>query len=98
MLQGILERLGGEGDPIAGLASTFFAEVQPLIETPWSVAILDFAFPNTRGQRPADFEITVNTLPPKGGGFGLRLEAGLIDPSGRFAQTTLKLSSGSSGF
>jgi hypothetical protein len=40
----------------------------------------------------------VNTPPPKGGGFGLRLEAGLIDPSGRFDQTTLKLSSGSSGF
>jgi hypothetical protein len=40
----------------------------------------------------------VNTPPPKGGGFGLRLEAGLIDPSGRFGQTTLKLSSGSSGF
>lgn len=40
----------------------------------------------------------VNTPPPKGGGFGLRLEAGLIDPSGRFVQTTLKLSSGSSGF
>ena len=27
--------------------------------------------------------IPVNTPPPKGGGFGLRLEAGLIDPSGR---------------
>jgi|ERR1700680_4527784 hypothetical protein len=40
----------------------------------------------------------VNTPPPKGGGFRLRLEAGLIDPSGRFSQTTLKLSSGSSGF
>src|ERR1700680_5059923 len=36
----------------------------------------------------------VNTPPPKGGGFRLRLEAGLIDPSGRFSQTTLKLSSG----
>jgi hypothetical protein len=24
------------------------------------VAILDFAFPNTRGQRPADFEMTRN--------------------------------------
>ena len=40
----------------------------------------------------------VNTPPPKGGGFRFRLEAGLIDPSGRFVQTTLKLSSGSSGF
>jgi len=29
------------------------------------------------------FEGIVNTPPPKGGGFGLRLEAGLIDPSGR---------------
>src|ERR1700682_290102 len=37
---------------------------------------------------------SVNTPPPKGGGFRLRLEAGLIDPSGRFSQTTLKLSSG----
>ena len=27
--------------------------------------------------------IWVNTPPPKGGGFKLRLEAGLIDPSGR---------------
>ena len=40
----------------------------------------------------------VNTPPPKGGGFRLRLEAGLIDPLGRLGQTTLKLSSGSSGF
>jgi hypothetical protein len=27
-----------------------------LIETPWSVATLDFVFPDTRGQRPVDFE------------------------------------------
>jgi 2-polyprenyl-6-methoxyphenol hydroxylase-like FAD-dependent oxidoreductase len=55
----LLERLGGDRDPIAGLAPAFFAEVQALIETPWSVAILDFAFPDTRGQRPADFETTL---------------------------------------
>jgi hypothetical protein len=59
LLKKILERLGTESDPIAGLASTFFTEVQPLLETPWSVATLDFVFPNTRGQRPADFEITL---------------------------------------
>jgi 2-polyprenyl-6-methoxyphenol hydroxylase-like FAD-dependent oxidoreductase len=59
LLQRLLERLGKDGDPIAGLASTFFAEMQPLIETPWSVAMLDFAFPETRGQRPADFETTL---------------------------------------
>ena len=59
LLRKILERLGAESDPIAELASTFFTEVQPLIETPWSVATLDFVFPSTRGQRPADFETTL---------------------------------------
>jgi 2-polyprenyl-6-methoxyphenol hydroxylase-like FAD-dependent oxidoreductase len=59
LLKKLLERLGEDGDPIAGLASTFFAEMQTLIETPWSVAMLDFAFPETRGQRPTDFETTL---------------------------------------
>ena len=59
LLQRLLERPGGDSNPIAGLAPTFFAEVQTLLETPWSVAILDFVFPDTRGQRPADFETTL---------------------------------------
>jgi flavin-dependent dehydrogenase len=59
LLQRLLKRLGGDTNPIAGLASTFFAEVQTLIETPWSAAILDFVFPDTRGQRPADFDTTL---------------------------------------
>ncbi len=59
LLGRLLERLAGDGDPIAGLAPAFFDEVQALIETPWSVAILDFVFPDTRGQRPADFETTL---------------------------------------
>src|SRR6266403_1260941 len=59
LLRRLLERLGEDSNPIAGLAPTFFAEVQTLIETPWSVATLDFVFPDTRGQRPADFEITL---------------------------------------
>ena len=59
LLTRLLEDLGQDGDPIAALAPTFFAEVQTLIETPWSVAILDFVFPDTRGQRPADFETTL---------------------------------------
>ena len=59
LLKKLLERSGEDGDPIAGLASTFFAEMQTLLETPWSVAMLDFAFPETRGQRPTDFETTL---------------------------------------
>ena len=59
LLGRLLQRLGDERDPIASLAPTFFAEVQTLLETPWSVATLDLALPNTRGQRPADFETTL---------------------------------------
>jgi 2-polyprenyl-6-methoxyphenol hydroxylase-like FAD-dependent oxidoreductase len=74
LLRTLLERLEGDSDPIAGLAPTFFAEVQTLIETPWSVAILDFVFPDTRGQRPADFEITLK--------FGIALtRLAAVDPA-----------------
>ena len=56
LLRTLLGRSVGDSNPIAALAPTFFAEVQTLIETPWAVATLDFVFPETRGQRPADFE------------------------------------------
>ncbi len=59
LLRSLLQRAGGERDPLTALASTFFAGVQAVIETPWSVAMLDFVFPDTRGQRPADFETTL---------------------------------------
>ena len=59
LLKRLLERPGENNDPIAKLAPTFFAEMQTLIETPWSVAMLDFAFSGTRGQRPADFDTTL---------------------------------------
>lgn len=59
LLRRQLDRLIGERDPIAKLAPTFFAETRPLIEEPWSVAILDFVFPQTRGKRPPDFATTL---------------------------------------
>ena len=55
LLKRLLERPGEDGDPIAGLAPTFFAEVQTLIETPWSVAMLDFAFPRYAGATSGGF-------------------------------------------
>jgi 2-polyprenyl-6-methoxyphenol hydroxylase-like FAD-dependent oxidoreductase len=60
LLRRLLERRGQDSDPIGALAPAFFAEVQTVLETPWSVAMLDFALPETRGQRPADFETTLN--------------------------------------
>jgi len=59
LLKRLLEQSEKAGDPLVGLASNFFEEMQALIETPWSVATLDFAFPETRGQRPVDFEMTL---------------------------------------
>jgi hypothetical protein len=52
----MLERRPGTPDPLDGLASNFFNEIQPLLVTPWSVAEGDFIFPQTRGVRPADFD------------------------------------------
>jgi len=59
LLKRLLDGPGQESDPIAELAPRFFAEVQALLETPWSVAMLDFIFPDTRGQRPADIAATL---------------------------------------
>jgi 2-polyprenyl-6-methoxyphenol hydroxylase-like FAD-dependent oxidoreductase len=45
------------GAPLDGLAPSFFAEASALIEGPWAMAAIpDFAHPDTRGERPADFE------------------------------------------
>ena len=55
----LLRRLlgNGKGDPLAGLAPAFFAEVCRLLETPWMLAAVPgFAFPETQGQRPADLQ------------------------------------------
>ena len=46
----------GLSDPLVGLAPVFFVETQGLLEAPWATAVSDFVFPNTRGDRPADFE------------------------------------------
>ena len=46
----------GLSDPLVGLAPAFFAETQGLLEAPWATAVSDFVFPETRGDRPADFD------------------------------------------
>jgi len=57
LLHRLLGTLAAEHDPLARLARDFFAECKVLLEAPWAMAALpDFVFPETRGQRPADFE------------------------------------------
>jgi len=43
-------------DPLAGLARDFLDGIQDLLEAPWGVAISDFAYPHTTGDRPPDIE------------------------------------------
>jgi 2-polyprenyl-6-methoxyphenol hydroxylase-like FAD-dependent oxidoreductase len=59
-LRRFLAARAGERDPLEGLAQAFFAEARALIETPWAqAAIPDFIHPDTRGERPANFEQTL---------------------------------------
>ena len=52
-----LAHRAGEQDPLGGFAQAFFAETASLIVTPWAQAVIpDFIHPQTRGERPPDFE------------------------------------------
>jgi 2-polyprenyl-6-methoxyphenol hydroxylase-like FAD-dependent oxidoreductase len=69
-----LERREGTPDPLDGLASDFFSEIQPLLATPWRVAESGFVFPQTRGARPAELDRRLRY------GAGL-LQLAALDPS-----------------
>jgi 2-polyprenyl-6-methoxyphenol hydroxylase-like FAD-dependent oxidoreductase len=60
LLRRLLTTQAVDGDPLTGLGPAFFAAVQALIEAPWAMAAVpDFVHPETRGERPPDFEITL---------------------------------------
>jgi 2-polyprenyl-6-methoxyphenol hydroxylase-like FAD-dependent oxidoreductase len=57
LLQDVLGRAAAEPDPIAALQAGFMAEVASVLETPWRMSTsADLAFPETRGERPDNFE------------------------------------------
>ena len=57
LLQDVLRRTATEPDPIASLQAEFMAEVASVLETPWAMSTsADLAFPQTRGERPENFE------------------------------------------
>ena len=57
LLRRLLRDRAAQRDPLSGLGKAFFAEAQPLIETPWTMAAIpDFVYPETRGHRPPDLE------------------------------------------
>jgi len=56
-LSRLLAERADEADPFEGLAQAFFAAVEDVVEAPWEMAALpDFAYPGTRGERPADLD------------------------------------------
>ena len=57
VLHRLLNARSALGDPLVGLSAAFFQEAVPLIEAPWAIAAsLDFIYPQTRGERPANIE------------------------------------------
>ena len=61
VLAGLIESRRWRIDPLDGLAEAFLAEIQPLLETPWSHAMSDLVYPETRGERPPDLERGLST-------------------------------------
>jgi 2-polyprenyl-6-methoxyphenol hydroxylase-like FAD-dependent oxidoreductase len=60
LLRGLLRQRAQQADPLAGLASAFFAEAARVVETPWALAAIpDYAVPETEGQRPDDLAQTL---------------------------------------
>jgi 2-polyprenyl-6-methoxyphenol hydroxylase-like FAD-dependent oxidoreductase len=56
LLATTLESRRGRHDPLDGLSEEFFREIRPLLEAPWATAMADLVYPQTRGERPPDFE------------------------------------------
>jgi 2-polyprenyl-6-methoxyphenol hydroxylase-like FAD-dependent oxidoreductase len=60
VLRDLLAARAAESNPLDGLAPAFFADIQQVLDTPWATAaIADFAYPETRGERPPDLAATL---------------------------------------
>jgi 2-polyprenyl-6-methoxyphenol hydroxylase-like FAD-dependent oxidoreductase len=57
LLQDALSRAAAAADPVPASQTGFMAVIPEMLQTPWSMSTsADFAFPETRGQRPEKFE------------------------------------------
>ena len=60
-LQGLLSAKCADGELLEDLACSFFKQAQPIIETPWSTAVMpDFLDSRTEGARPPDLADRLN--------------------------------------
>ena len=54
-LQQLMTERAAENDGLEGLALAFFAKAAEVVATPWTLAAnSDFAYPQTKGERPPD--------------------------------------------
>lgn len=57
LLQSVLAEAATKPDPLAAAQAGFMAEVESVLRTPWNMSTsTDLAYPETRGERPPDFE------------------------------------------
>ncbi|MET1028179.1 MAG: hypothetical protein ABWY00_13495 [Dongiaceae bacterium] len=60
LLDDLLRRRARDANPLDGLGEAFFKAARPLIQAPWDMSsVPDFIYPDTRGERPADFDDTI---------------------------------------
>jgi hypothetical protein len=60
LLRHLLQARASWPDPSVGLGQNFLARASPLVETPWWMAAMpDFIYPDARGDRPVDFERSI---------------------------------------
>jgi 2-polyprenyl-6-methoxyphenol hydroxylase-like FAD-dependent oxidoreductase len=57
LLRTALEETAAEADPIAAAQAAFMSDVKSVVQQPWNMSTgIDLAFPEARGERPANFE------------------------------------------
>ncbi|MBR0696872.1 NAD(P)/FAD-dependent oxidoreductase [Bradyrhizobium lablabi] len=57
LLQNVLKQAATESDPLAAAQTGFMARVESVLQTPWRFSTsADLAFPETRGERPENFQ------------------------------------------
>jgi 2-polyprenyl-6-methoxyphenol hydroxylase-like FAD-dependent oxidoreductase len=62
LLRHLLRNLTETSNSLDDLPRVFFSKLEAIIEAPWATANLDFVYPQTRGERPRDFELTLKFL------------------------------------
>jgi 2-polyprenyl-6-methoxyphenol hydroxylase-like FAD-dependent oxidoreductase len=63
MLRNLLARQATLADPLDQLGQRFIAEIQPLIDNPWALAVMpDLAYPDAQGERPENLAESLEYL------------------------------------